>query len=638
MNLYVGGLWSPEKEEELLSNLSGSHYILFEDFLEKSYPRGQVLVIRSPFTAKWFKVLRSKIDRVFVSQKLPPNKKSLLYASLSPFPTLGGASLCIETLLTQLTSRFGFYTAALTHFSEPRPPIELFPLRSFRQDVKQLLPRVSMLITQLTGADQLVSLSDILPVVLRVPSFEFFCHRPTELPCSFECPDCPAGKAVSQATQMLSCSLFVEDIVFQLTGRRPFTIYPFIDLTRHQVERTGDKITLIRGWTQKGARLVAQLAKALPDQSFLVVDPEPHVFDGLSNVELRPATPDMRTVWRDTKVLLLPSEVAEAFGRVSVEAMSNGIPVLGTPVGGIPEAIGFSHCIDRDDVDAWIRAIRQLEDRDYYLDEARRARAKAREFDLRARLHEFVDFYAALLTGSQASMTRVFNQHEHPKVSIITSMYKAEPFLEGFIQDLEQQTFQDFEIVFIDANSPTRDIAKILPHVEKFKRVTYIRTLRREGLYASWNRGIKAAVGEYIAIANVDDRHEPQALEYQVEVLDKHPEVVLVYNDYLRVDAEGNLIKEEVAPDFDPNLLKQFCYTGTHVMVRKRVFEEVGLFDESLTVAGDYEMWLRLASKGYLFRRIPKFLTRYYDHSDTITRSNFDKCLVETQEVQRRYA
>jgi glycosyltransferase involved in cell wall biosynthesis len=112
-------------------------------------------------------------------------------------------------------------------------------------------------------------------------------------------------------------------------------------------------VTYINPDLNKGVLVFARIAEVLaqrrPDISLLVVESRgqmdflaEHGLDlrGLPNIRWMGATPDPREFYRVTKLLLMPSLWDEAFGLVAVEGMFNGIPVLGSNRGGIPEAIG----------------------------------------------------------------------------------------------------------------------------------------------------------------------------------------------------------------------------------------------------------------------------------------------------------
>lgn len=108
-------------------------------------------------------------------------------------------------------------------------------------------------------------------------------------------------------------------------------------------------ITLINTNENKGGFLLYRLAKMMPDQQFLGI--EGSYDDGglqgdilellqeLPNVTIRPHSPDAKGIYRETRILLVPSRY-ESWGRVATEAMVNGIPVLATPTPGLLENLG----------------------------------------------------------------------------------------------------------------------------------------------------------------------------------------------------------------------------------------------------------------------------------------------------------
>lgn len=151
----------------------------------------------------------------------------------------------------------------------------------------------------------------------------------------------------------------------------------------------GDCITLINANLNKGQVAFLEMAKRMPNQKFLGVLPyygEREVGPATPNVEWIKFDDDIRNVFRRTKILVMPS-FYESFGRVGVEAMANGIPVLyskptrnnqyeNASTEGLQSWIAPAgiEC-DREKVDEWVDAIQSLEDPDVY--EAKREEARA---------------------------------------------------------------------------------------------------------------------------------------------------------------------------------------------------------------------------------------------------------------------
>jgi glycosyltransferase involved in cell wall biosynthesis len=219
------------------------------------------------------------------------------------------------------------------------------------------------------------------------------------------------------------------------------------------------------------------------------------------------------------------------------------------------------------------------------------------------------------------------------RVTAIVSTYKGAKFIRGCLEDLVAQSLfarGQLEVLVIDAASPEAEGAIAGEFVARFpERFRYVRTPERESLYASWNRGARLARGTYLTNANVDDRHDPVCLEAQADALDAHPEVALVYPDsYITTDANASFAaarKDRVFawPEFDRDLLFEFCYFGPHPMWRRSLHEEIGYFDETLISAGDYEFWLRIAIK-HPCLHLARPLSLYLENPDSISLSNID--------------
>jgi glycosyltransferase involved in cell wall biosynthesis len=122
------------------------------------------------------------------------------------------------------------------------------------------------------------------------------------------------------------------------------------------------------------------------------------------NVRYRPPVADMREVYAETKIVLVPSRWAEAWGRVVSEAQLSGIPALASDRGGLPESVGPGGLLlDPDaDLDGWTEALaRMWDDEAEYVRLAALAEQHARrpEFEPRA-------IAAALLTELEGQAAR----------------------------------------------------------------------------------------------------------------------------------------------------------------------------------------------------------------------------------------
>lgn len=127
-------------------------------------------------------------------------------------------------------------------------------------------------------------------------------------------------------------------------------IYPYMPLAQYRVVSSRQRVVLINPILRKGLRKAHAVAKLCPHIPFTFVGNLPEVDEqgealdheqfALPNLILQPFCSNMREIYRECRILLVPSQWEEAYGRVINEAQISGIPVLASTRGGIPEAVG----------------------------------------------------------------------------------------------------------------------------------------------------------------------------------------------------------------------------------------------------------------------------------------------------------
>ncbi|MGA2094014.1 MAG: glycosyltransferase, partial [Sedimentisphaerales bacterium] len=228
-------------------------------------------------------------------------------------------------------------------------------------------------------------------------------------------------------------------------------------------------------------------------------------------------------------------------------------------------------------------------------------------------------------------------------ITAIVSTYNSEKFIRGCLEDLENQTIADkIEIIVVDSASQQDEEAIVREFQRRYNNIVYIKTRKREGLYSSWNRAIKAARGQFLTNANTDDRHRRDAFEIMSNTLLADPDAALVYGDQLVTDTPNPTFENHHAigtanqPEFSRQRLLFGCCVGSQPMWRKRLHDEFGGFDESLTCAADWDFWLKASSK-YCFKHIPQVLGLYYQNQEGIEHGRKIHSLYERYLVGRRY-
>jgi glycosyltransferase involved in cell wall biosynthesis len=226
-----------------------------------------------------------------------------------------------------------------------------------------------------------------------------------------------------------------------------------------------------------------------------------------------------------------------------------------------------------------------------------------------------------------------------PRISIITSVYKGDLFIEGFLTDIVRQTiFDQCELILINPNSPGSEEPLIQRYVTQYPNIIYIKLPYDPGVYAVWNIGILLARGEFITNANLDDRRNPTCLQIQLQALEQDPSIDLVYGDYYityipNETFECNSHRWVVQPP--PFSLEKMylCLPGPQPLWRKSLHTQYGYFNSTFVSAGDMEMWLRAVESGARFRYIPLVTGLYYENPQGLS-TNADPTAVALRDKE----
>jgi glycosyltransferase involved in cell wall biosynthesis len=208
-------------------------------------------------------------------------------------------------------------------------------------------------------------------------------------------------------------------------------------------------------------------------------------------------------------------------------------------------------------------------------------------------------------------------------VSVIIPTFNRAKFLKEAVESVFAQSGDGFELIVVDDGS-TDETAKML---EEFG--DRVRVLRQEnrGVSAARNAGIAAARGEWVAFLDSDDLWKKRKLEKQAAWVAAHPQVKICHTDeeWIRDGAKVNQLKKHAKPAgwiFEQCL--PFCVVSpSSVMIHKSVFDDVGVFDETLPACEDYDLWLRIAVK-YPFGFIPdRLVVKRGGHDDQLSKKHW---------------
>jgi glycosyltransferase involved in cell wall biosynthesis len=193
-----------------------------------------------------------------------------------------------------------------------------------------------------------------------------------------------------------------------------------------------------------------------------------------------------------------------------------------------------------------------------------------------------------------------------PLISVIIPVYNGEKMIRETIDSVLNQTFPDFELLVINDGS-TDSTLEVLQTIQDRRLKVF--SYPNAGQPVSRNRGIGKAVGEYISFIDADDLWTPDKLEAQLRVLQENPEAAVAYSWSDCIDESSQFFRQgghlSINGDVYQNLLVvNFLENGSNPLIRRQALMEVGGFDESLSNAHDWDMWLRLAAH-YHFIAVP---------------------------------
>lgn len=215
------------------------------------------------------------------------------------------------------------------------------------------------------------------------------------------------------------------------------------------------------------------------------------------------------------------------------------------------------------------------------------------------------------------------------KVSSVVSAYYAQDYILDRILNLQHQVPLPEIVVVAQKGSKEAEVARTHDTV-------LILTDDIPTIYAAWNMAIKASTGEYITNANCDDFTYKGSLGAMATMLDEHPEYALVFGDNHISDDHGH-IKLHTRWNGGFHILKNKCYVGPFPMWRRSLHDKYGYFDESYQVAGDYEFWLRISSRGEIFGKMVDTVGMYYNNPTSAEHRNRQLAALENIKVRNIY-
>ena len=208
------------------------------------------------------------------------------------------------------------------------------------------------------------------------------------------------------------------------------------------------------------------------------------------------------------------------------------------------------------------------------------------------------------------------------KISVVIPTLNRINTLQRALDSAINQTYKAAEIIVVD-NGSSDGTLKFLR--EQYPKITIL-TENKIGVSSARNKGIKKSINQWIALLDSDDAWHPRKLEIQTSMLDSAlKEYNLIHTDevWFRNNKHINQMKKHKKQGgyIFERCLSLCCISPSSVLFKKNILDKVGLFDESLPVCEDYDMWLKICSSEEVLFAQDKLTYKYGGHKDQLSKS-----------------
>ena len=204
------------------------------------------------------------------------------------------------------------------------------------------------------------------------------------------------------------------------------------------------------------------------------------------------------------------------------------------------------------------------------------------------------------------------NKIRKPKISIIMPVYNAEKFLDESVRSVLNQTFNDFEFIIVNDCSTDNSLNIIKGYLKKDKRIVLIKNKKNIGVAASRSKGLKIAKGKYIVVFDADDVCLKNRLELQYAFMERNKEIYLCGTSAIVIDGKGKKIG--ILKKFnDFEKVKDKLLKGNPIIHSSIIHRTIDKFPyrSKISDADEYDVYLRMLSKGKKITNMPDFLMKY---------------------------
>jgi glycosyltransferase involved in cell wall biosynthesis len=201
------------------------------------------------------------------------------------------------------------------------------------------------------------------------------------------------------------------------------------------------------------------------------------------------------------------------------------------------------------------------------------------------------------------------------KVSVIVNCLNGERFVNRSIKSILNQNYQNFEIIFWDNKSIDNSLKIVKKLQKKSNKIRIFSSKKTIKLYEARNKAIEKAKGRYIAFLDIDDTWFKKKLSSQIKKIQSDQTKIIYTNHWIAENGKKKLFAKQKLPygNLSKQILKKYPICISTVLLEKKCFQKVGLFNKNYEIIGDFDFFFRI-SHHYKFSIIQKPVATYYIH------------------------
>ena len=211
-----------------------------------------------------------------------------------------------------------------------------------------------------------------------------------------------------------------------------------------------------------------------------------------------------------------------------------------------------------------------------------------------------------------------------PLISIIITYYKKKNFLKKTLNSILNQTYKNYEIVFVYDDDDQKDIEYVKFYLSKFKKNKLIINKTNLGVAKSRNIAIKKSNGKYLAFIDSDDIWKKNKLSFQIDFMEKN-NYHFSFTSYDVINENDMIIdKRKVSIDANYKNLYFSNFIGlSTVIIKKEINTKI--YFPHLTTQEDFALWLKLAKKGLRLKHVKNSLVFWRKSRNSLSSNIFRK-------------